>query len=222
MRGLISDIHAGRKDILPTVRAFAHAQISRSVTVAWAWNDQKSGTVAWTFANADPKGAHAVVLYRNNYIFGGAFWPVYLGNAATFRTWMLDGSQPVPTLVDRGVATNGMPMGILDYGAASAPEYLVAFIFNVAPGQTWSVLEGGFSGGMTPTPGVLYEPTGRVARSVSVRYDPTRVSDWDTQTGTTEKGYASNPTVFDTYVFATEPTTPENTLGFDDTIGVQG
>ena len=46
-----------------------------------------------------------------------------------------------------------------------------------------------------------------------------RVTDWDNQTGTTNRGYSPNPSTFFTYAFTPEPATPENTLGFNDSIG---
>ncbi|WP_429360875.1 hypothetical protein [Paraburkholderia sp. MM5496-R1] len=188
-------------------------QISKFVTVSWAWTDQAKGNISWTFVNSDPDNSHAVVLYRNNYVFGGAFWPVYLGPG--FGISMLDGSQPLPTLTGNG----GQPMGIIDYGPGAGPRYLVHFIFNLAPGQTWSTPEGGFTGSTTPTAGVCYELVSGTAGNYCVGYDPTRVSDYDNLTGTTLAGYTPNPSTYFTYAFTPESGTPENTLGFSDAIG---
>jgi hypothetical protein len=126
-------IHRGHPDIGPA----APPQISQYVTVSWAWTDQATGNISWTFVNADKNNSHTVVLYRGaagvpNYIFGGAFWPIYL--AAGYGFSMLDGTKPIPTLT----GTGGQPMGILDYGPGASPRYLVHFIFTLAPGQTWS------------------------------------------------------------------------------------
>lgn len=181
-------IHRGRASMLPRRRAPGVPLISAFVTVSWAWTDQANGNISWTFVNSDQNNSHAVVLYRNNYIFGGAFWPVYLGSDDTV-SHMLDGTQPIPTLTGNG----GQPMGILDYGPGASPRYLVHFIFNLAAGQTWSTPEGGFTGGTTPTAGVCYALTSSAAGDYCVGYDPQRVSDWDSQTGTTNRGYSPNP-----------------------------
>ena len=206
--------HPGRAHLLPKGGIPRPTRVSAFVTVSWAWTNQSQGNISWTFVNSDPNNSHAVVLFRNNYIFGGAFWPVYLGPDDTV-SHMLDGSQPIPTLTGNG----GQPMGILDYGPGASPRYLVHFIFNLAPGQTWSTPEGGFTGGTTPTAGACYELTSSIAGSYCVGYDPTRVADWDSQTGTTNRGYAPNPSTFFTYAFTPESDTPENTLNFSDAIG---
>jgi hypothetical protein len=132
---------------------------------------------------------------------------------------MLDGTQPIPTLTGTGGTVGGMPMGILDYGPSASPRYLVHFIFNLAPGQTWSTIEGGFIGGTLPTAGVCYALSNPVAGNYCVGYDPQRVIDYDGQTGTTDRGYSPNPSTFFTYAFTPESATPENTLGFNDSIG---
>lgn len=91
-------VHRGRPDMPPAPTP----RISAYVTVTWAWNGSPSGgNITWTFVNADTANSHAVVLYRGGaetptYIFGGAFWPIYL--AGGFGTSMLDGTQPIPTL----------------------------------------------------------------------------------------------------------------------------
>ncbi|MGA8875874.1 MAG: hypothetical protein WB555_10085 [Candidatus Korobacteraceae bacterium] len=206
-------IHPGRAHILPQGGVPLAPQISQYVTVSWNWTNQAQGNISWTFVNSDQNNSHAVVLYRNNYIFGGAFWPVYLGPDDTVSQ-MLDGTQPIPTLSGNG----GQPMGILDYGPSASPRYLVHFIFNLAPGQTWSTPEGGFTG-ITPTAGACYALTSSVAGNYCVGYDPARVADWDSQTKTTNRGYSPNPNTFYTYAFTPEPATPENTLGFNDSIG---
>src|SRR5208282_3659222 len=131
---IISDIHRGRRNVLPKAGVIGHPVfhrdrahilpkggparpplISQFVTVSWAWTDQANGNISWTFVNSDTQNSHAVVLYRNNYIFGGAFWPIYLGPDDTV-SHMLDGTQPLPTLTGNG----GQPMGIIDYGVGAS------------------------------------------------------------------------------------------------------
>ena len=150
-------IHRGRAHIIPKGGAPGAPRISQFVTVSWTWTDQAAGIYSWKFVNSDQNNSHAVVLYRNNYIFGGAFWPIYLGPDDSV-SHMLDGTQPIPTLTGTGGTVGGMPMGILDYGPGASPRYLVHFIFNLAPGQTWSTIEGGFIG-ITPTAGACYALT---------------------------------------------------------------
>jgi hypothetical protein len=205
-------IHRGHADMGPALPP----KISTFVTASWVWANQSAGNITWTFVNSDPTNSHTVVLYRGasgvpNYIFGGAFWPIYL--AAGYGFSMLDGTKPIPTLT----GTGGQPMGILDYGAGASPRYLVHFIFTLGPGQTWSTPEGGFTG-ITPTPGVCYELTNPTSGTFCVGYDPARVAAWDSQTGSTTQGFSPNPSPFVTYAFQPEPTTPENTLGYNDSI----
>ena len=206
-------IHQGHPDTGPALPP----KISTYVSVTWAWADESTGNITWTFVNSDPTNSHTVVLYRGatgvpNYIFEGAFWPIYL--AAGYGFSMLDGTKPIPTLT----GTGGQPMGILDYGPGASPRYLVHFIFTLGPGQTWSTPEGGFTG-ITPTPGVCYELTNSTSGTFCVGYDPARVAQWDSQTSSTTQGFSPNPSTFVTYAFQPEPTTPENTLGYNDSIG---
>lgn len=206
-------LHTGHPDLGPA----PPPQISQYVTATWAWTDQSSGNISWTFVNSDTHNSHSVVLYRgatgvSEYIFGGAFWPIYLGPSNISH--ILDGTKPIPTLTGDG----GQPMGLLDYGPGATPRYCVAFIFTLAPGQTWSTPEGGFSG-KTPTGGACYELTGATPGSYCVGYDKARVAQYDGQTGTTLAGYSPDPSTFVTYAFQPEPATPENTLGYKDSIG---
>src|SRR5579863_5120263 len=103
-------IHRGRAHLLPKGRFVSPPQISQFVTCT-SNSPDSSGNITWTFVNSDQSNSHAVVLYRNNYIFGGAFWPIYLGPDDSV-SHMLDGTQPIPTLTGSGGATGGMPMGI--------------------------------------------------------------------------------------------------------------
>lgn len=210
---LMPVIHKGHPDLGPATPP----QISADVTVTWAWTDQATGQISWTFVNADKNNSHAVVLYRgatnvSDYIFGGAFWPIYLGPSGLSH--ILDGTKPVPTLTGDG----GQPMGLLDYGPGATPRYCVAFIFNIGAGQTWSTPEAGFAG-ITPTAGACYALTAATSGTYCVGYDQGRVTHYDGQTGSTEPGYSPNPSAFVTYAFQPEPATPENTLGYSDAIG---
>ena len=196
-------------------------QISQFVTVSWQWTDQANGNISWTFVNSDQQNSHSVVLFRGatgvpSYIFGGAFWPVYLGPDNSVSN-MLDGTQPIPNVSGNG----GQPMGLLDFGPSASPRYLVAFIFTLGPGQTWSTPEGGFTG-LTPTAGTCFELVSNVAGNFCVGYDPQRVTNWDNQTSTSDRGFSPNPSNFFTYAFTPEAATPEVTLGFNDSIAAGG
>jgi hypothetical protein len=185
--------------------------IPQYVTASWAWTNQSAGEISWTFVNSDPYESHTVVLYRNGYIFGGAFWPIYLGPNSDHS--MLDGTKPIAALT---VNDSSAPMGILDFDPSATTRYLVAFIFTIGPGRSWSICEGGFTG-VTPTAGVCYELVSKVAGDYCVGYDPTRVYEWNNEVDASQ-GYSPNPKEFSTYAFTPEPGTPEQTLGLNDSI----
>ena len=181
---------------------------STNIDVNWGWYDESQGLVEWTFTNIGGVQA-SVILLRNGYYFGGAFWPVYEANPG-FNTSFL---QTVVPLVDSGVANNSPPLALIDLNG----QYSVAFIFTLAPGQTWSMLEGGFSQLMTPSQITAYEVVQESAGQFCIGYDPTRVSDWDSQTGTSLQGYSPNPSTFSTILFNTE-NAPVDLLPFTDSI----
>ena len=143
-------IHRGHPDVGPALPP----QISKYVTVSWAWADQSAGNITWTFVNSDPSNSHTVVLYRGarsaNYIFGGAFWPIYL--AAGYGFSMLDGTKPIPTLTGTGGRSRWASSTTAQ---ARLPDTWCTLFSTLAPGQTWSTPEGGFTG-ITPTAGVCY------------------------------------------------------------------
>ncbi len=120
-----------------------------------------SGTVTWTFTNP---GSHvgSWVLQRGaaqggtpfeDYVFGQAFNVVYLFNPDRFGTHLLR-SIPSP-LVDQGADNNTAPMGVV----ASGETHSICFLFTLAPQQTWSMREGGFSNGVRPVSPVLVPVT---------------------------------------------------------------
>lgn len=202
----------------PTVGPAPTPRISAYVTASWAWADITTGLITWTFTNSDPNNSHAVVLYRGGaetptYIFGGAYWPIYL--AGGFGTNMLDGTQPLPTLSSGST----QPMGILDFGPSASPRYLVAFIFNLGPGQTFNTNEG-FTPNAGPTTYQCYALDSSVTGNYCVGYDPGRVANYNSNplAGSTQAGYSPNPKVFYTYAFTPESATPDNELGYNDSI----
>jgi hypothetical protein len=108
-------IHRARAHLLPK-GTVSPPRISQFVTCTSNQPDS-AGNILWTFVNADQNNSHAVVLYRNNYIFGGAFWPIYLGPDDSV-SHMLDGTQPIPTLTGTGGTVGGQGCLVLKCSAA--------------------------------------------------------------------------------------------------------
>ena len=203
--------------------------LSSKVSVAWSWYDQSNGIVEWTFTNGD-SAQHSVVLLRNGYYFAGAFWPVYYANSSgrgasatnPADDFGVDWATALTPLVDRGVADNAPPIAIVDFGSGRRQVY---FVFTLAPGESWSILEGGFSTAMTPSGISLYEVVQQAVPSPQqnpgpecVGYDPQRVTDWDLQTGTGLQGYSPNPSTFTVVLAGVESDAPYDVLPFNDSI----
>lgn len=175
-------------------------QLAEAIQVTWKWYDEGQGLVQWDFTNPGMDPATCILL-RNGYYFGGAFWPVYLANPAFGTVWATE----LAPLVDNGVTNNTAPMGLLQFDDGARQ---VVFLFTIAPGQTWSMLEGGFSAVSPPeiqaAPIVALQGAGEFC----VGYDPQQVLDWDLQTGTALQGYSPNPSTFTT-VLVTAAGTPD-------------
>ena len=122
---------------------------------------------------------------------------VYVANNMTY--W----ATSLTPLQDNGVANNTMPIGIVDFGNG---KRIVAFLFTLAPGQKWSVLEGGFSTLMPPADASVFEVSLEKVGSFCVYYDPQQVIDWDMQTGTQMQGYSPDPS----YISTLEVLMPQN------------
>jgi len=152
------------------------------ITVSWRWYDEPNGVVEYTFSNLG-KSIRSAVLYRSGYYFGNAYFPVYLANEG-FRTLWSENR----TLIDKGTQDNSAPVAVLDFSG----KLMAAFVFTLAPGQLWSMLEGGFQG-TEPTDVIVYAVEFRGIEDFCVEYDREQVLDWDRQTGTTMKGYEPNP-----------------------------
>jgi len=182
--------------------------------VSWKWYDQSQGVVEWTFTN-DGSQKESVILLRNGYYFGGAFAPVYLANSTPIcptcsgnngfgTSWiytqpveggvsLVDGS--IPPLVDHGSPElNAPPMAPVQFPSGEWLNF--AFIFTLNPGEIWSMLEGGFSSITPPYPQGVYKVSLGYTGPTCVGYDPQRVKDWDSQTGTNLQGYSPNPATF--------------------------
>ncbi len=177
-------------------------QAAEQIQISWKWYDESQGLVQWTFTNPGTAPATCVLL-RNGYYFGGAFWPVYVANPDFGVSW----AASLAPLADNGAANNSAPIGLLQFDDGNRQ---VVFLFTLAPGQTWSMLEGGFSAADPPVvqaaPTVTPAPT--VPGTYCVGYDPAQVTDWDLQTGTTLQGYSPNPSTVST-VLVTAPGSPD-------------
>ncbi len=161
-----------------------YKQLDRSTAdVTWEWFDKEKGEVKWTLTN-NSEGNKSVVLLRNSYYFGNAFWPVYKANG------MSDFTMKAAPLEDKGAQGNSAPLFI---GKANG-KYLVAFLFTLSAKQSWSIIEGGFMYGFEPSNFSLKDVSGMELKKMSVGYDEKQVADWDAQTTTDCKGYEPNPT----------------------------
>ena len=163
---------------------------ANNVTVNWSWYDETQGTVQWTFKNNNDT-SKAVILFRNNYYFGNAFWSVYVANPEFQVSFASD----ISPYIDSGVANNSPKLGVVDFGKE---KRIVAFVFVIAPNSSWGMLEGGFSGASPPSGAMLYEMGGYTKNSMCIKYDEAAVIAWDAQTQTTLQGYNPNPKTFGT------------------------
>ena len=128
------------------------------IQVSWKWYDQSQGIVEWTFTNTG-KEVESAILVRgvglNNqclepYIFGEAFFPLYHYD---FNVPFTTAVQP---LTDNGVENNAPPLGVLSLPNG---QTTVGFIFTLSPGQSWSMLEGGFANTAGPCNATMYPAT---------------------------------------------------------------
>ena len=228
----INDFHRTLRTVRRSVSGLGKVALS-SVSVSWEWYNQSQGVVEWTFTNQGSE-RESVILLRNGYYFGGAFGPVYLANSTPLCSTCTNGkgfgtswiyAQPIqggvslvngqiPPLVDHGSPeANAPPMAPVKFPNGQWLNF--AFIFTLDPGQTWSMLEGGFSLVMPPYPQGVYQVTLGYVGPTCVGYDPQRVKDWDTQTGTNLQGYSPNPNTFNIATVIAQGA-PYDVLPFND------
>jgi hypothetical protein len=149
------------------------------VQVSWDWQDQNQGVVRWTFVNMG-NATVSGLLFRATYPFGNAFWPIYEENPAFDTSFTLMASP----LVDNGAENNSPPLAIFKNPDGSM---FVAFVFTLSPGQSWSMLEGGFVDGMTPdyngTP--MFVPASRESsETFIINWVPEQCQGYNQQAGT--------------------------------------
>jgi len=207
VHGIIRDIHPGKPRTDVKARLSNLVSQSQNVVVTWEWYDKSQGIVKWTFTNTG-KAQESVILLRNGYYFGGAFWPVYVANSEFGVTWM----NQVKPLVDNGAENNAPPIAPVTFSNGYTQ---VLFIFTLSGGQTWSMLEGGFNNIVPQLQGV-YTLDNPVLQTWCIGYDPQRVKDWDNQTGTTLQGYSPNPNTITAVVWQASPGAPYDALPFND------
>ncbi len=168
---------------------------SPAVSVYWSWYDQSQGIVQWTFQN-NSDAVQSIALLRGamdesgkvlvNYYFGNAYWAVYF--SAGLTGWQTQNQQ----LQDQGVQNNVPPLAVLQ----AHGKYLVAFIFVLPPGATWSMLEGGFVNGIQPYNPVAIPAQYEGDHYFCIGYDPQQILDYEAQTGVFVSGYQPNPSTF--------------------------
>ncbi len=211
--------------VLGSVTAL-NGEISCSVS----WQDEASGTVQWKLENHS-KNIQQLVILRNNYMFGGAFWPVYVANSFgrgasgtnpsdNFGVNWINTSTNSTPLKNLGVSRNTMPIGLVtkqgSSGTINASNSSVVFIFTLGPGEVYPVIEGGFSASMLPQLQKVLVVKNIYCGDVCAGYDQQRVKDWDSQTGTTLKGYAPDPGTVLTCAYEIPASDPYMTLNYTD------
>ena len=114
---------------------------------------------------------------------------------------------------------HGMPpLGVVSWKQPDGSDKrIIAFVFTLSPGQTWQMLEGGFSPAMPPADVNAYEVTQLSEDDYCIGYDKQQVSAWDRQTGSKLQGYSPNPSTFHSVQVLAPPESQFIQL-FNDTI----
>ena len=181
---------------------------SASVTVDWTWSNESQGLVQWSFKNNSTEQV-AFTLFRNGYYFCGAFGAsIYVSNPEFGISY----APTVTPLTDQGAQYNTPPLGIINF-----PTPIVCFVFVLAPGASYSVLEGGFSSLVPPNGATIYEVTNPVPGTYCIGYDPASVTQWNLQTGENLSGYSPNPSPFAAISWTPSSGSP-NTVEFPVTV----
>lgn len=163
------------------------AKATTAMGISWQWYDESQGLIQWTFSNPTDQ-QQSVVLERNGYYFGNAFWPVYEANPGFATSF----ASAVTPLVDNGVTDNSPPLFVGEVDG----RYGIYFLFTLSPGQTWSMLEGGFSGTELPIGISLHSVTSLALKAMSIGYAEAQVTDWNQQSNESLSGYSPNPETF--------------------------
>jgi hypothetical protein len=177
---------------------------SGTVAAIWGWYDRRQGVVVWGFRNSDSL-QHQVILYRNSYYFGDAFWSIYSANQ-TFRTSFLDGGRPVPPISDRTILENAPPLALVQFDGF--PQTVACFVMTLAPGQQWAMVEGGYSSMTEPSGARLFDVSPLAGGDYCLTYDAQAVKEWGGQARSRLQGYSPDPSTFNTWLFQAESGTP--------------
>ncbi len=154
---------------------------SANISVEWTWSNESQGLVQWSFKNNSAEQV-AFVLYRNGYYFCGAFGAsIYVANPQ-FGISYAPSAAP---LTDLGAQSNAPPLGIVGFPNGTS---VVCFVFVLAPGAAYSMLEGGFSSLTPPNGATIYELSNPVPETYCIGYDPASVSQWNLQSGESLSG----------------------------------
>ena len=166
------------------------ASSSNGLRVNWKWYNKAQGLVQWTFTNPMDV-VHTVILFRNGYMYGSSVYPIYEANPQFGVGW----AQNLNGLPDNGVQNNAPPIGIVQWPDG---KRIVAFLFSIAPGSSYSLLEGVFSSSMPPSGIALYDVVFNRVGEFCCKYDPQQVVDWNLQTNAGYQGWTPNPSTFTT------------------------
>jgi len=170
MKETCSDIDFGRRRLRTS-----------SVEVTWSWTNESEGTINWQFYNPTSSQL-TVLLLRNGYYFGNAYWPIYYQNWPT--------TFPFITSITPLSVEGTYPLGITQF---SNGDMIASFLFTLSPGQTWNATETGFSSSTPPqytaAPVVTYIET----ETLCMTYDEAQVTQYDSQTQTSYSAYSPNP-----------------------------
>lgn len=126
------------------IAGFISENLKKSpITVDYTWYDRSQGVVQWNFRNTGST-TRSFILIRGVsqngnvseiYAFGDAFYPLY------YQNFNVDFVIHPESLKNVDVKTNNAPLAIIEN---SESEFLVAFLYTLSGGKSYSVLEAGW------------------------------------------------------------------------------
>ncbi len=180
-----------------------------TMEVKWEWINQSEGKIRWTFTNNNGQTQSAILLrgakrgsqvIEQQYYFGNAFWAVYLtAGRAEWEKYNMPLTLPVYYAGFLGSIFQSKPfierppsLGIVEIDG----QYLVALVFTLLPGTSWSMTEYGYTNGTEPYNVQLIPVTYKGDYCFKVKYDPEEIQWYDQLYGTSIQGYQPNPSTF--------------------------